>query len=333
MRADGEGRGAGVIDEAMTTRRANFVRAGVVRAAGTLVLGVLGLAGVMSPGGCAGPARPTTSGSLAERTDPVGLKIQWWLTGDTKARTMSGAETLAGVLRTYETRVTPLDPAVLKLWRANGLRVLAIPVGELDLVRERLRASGATHEQILGQMYQWTPIVTGPSWDGPSQVQMDNGLLELPAGSIRMLARGWFAPPDPVARQEQKAASLRLELLLQHEERTKAASDLVQALGQETPKSEYDAGLAFTRLGVTCDLSGREALLLVAEDPTTEWDSVPDRLVGDDPNQPPTVKKGAIFLERPRLGSLLLSADPTQISARRVVMLIIPVVPAADSAK
>ncbi|MGD9789685.1 MAG: hypothetical protein AB7Q00_04565 [Phycisphaerales bacterium] len=317
----------------MTTTRTNFVCMGFMRAAGTLVLFAAGVAGVMSLGGCAGTPKPTASGSLAERKDPVGLKIQWWLTGDTRARTMSGAETLAGVLRTYETRVTPLEPSVLKLWRANGLRVLAIPVGELDLVRERLRASGATHEQILGQIYQWMPIVTGPSWEGTSQVQMDNGLLELPAGSIRMLARGWFAPPDPVARQEQKAASLRLELLLQHEERTKSASDLVQALGQESPKTEYDAGLAFTRLGVTCDLSGREALLLVAEDPKTEWDSIPERLAVEDENLPPTVKKGAVFLERPRLGSLLLSADPTQVSARRVVMLIIPVVPAAEPAK
>jgi hypothetical protein len=249
--------------------------------------------------GCAGPApsdqpdSPAFSASPAVRGAESGVELRWWVLpddGDVIARALSG----------YESRPLPIDPPVRQLWRANGLRLVAVPVADLPALQARfqslrsevlvadLRAAGivesdltrvaatmaptasASQEQWLGEVPRWTDAVRGPTTSRRTVIKMDSGLLPLGPGRLRLLLRAWAVPMQIGA--ERAAAGLRLELAPQFEETRNRLEDPELALSP--PLAVEDQGLVLSRLVMGMTLDGGDALVIVPDRPGTDWAAI-----------------------------------------------------------
>lgn len=179
-----------------------------------------------------------------------------------------------------------MDPAVAALWEANGVRIVSIPMDQLDLVQHELATVGAVQRQWLGEATTWTDCLTGPPWTGTRTLALDSGRLALGPGRLRLLTRCWTIPV-PVAPSEPDqapAAVLHIELLIQHKEDavnrpalSMAPLDTTDALG---------AGLVFRRLLAELTVTEGSALVLLPYKPGAPWgggDDVPSDHATTDP--------------------------------------------------
>lgn len=250
--------------------------------------------------------------SVGERERAPGIEVQWWVA---EARPDAG-ESLGKVIAGYESALVPGDPSATASCRANGLRLFTIPRREVESLRARLRAVGPTQEQWLGQVPQWTAIVKGPRSEAPMRLEMDNGLLTLPAGSIRLLARAWIEPMEPSPGDDGVVrAGVRVELVPQHEEASPRRAGLEASLAVKHPGGAAEAGLLFSRLEWRATLAGDRALVIVPERPGESWEPPPEDgapLAGPAPARFPT------------LGEAMLAGEH---GSRRVVVVIVPTAP------
>jgi hypothetical protein len=172
----------------------------------------------------------------------------------------------------------PFPPQALERWRANGLRVVGVPVSALESVLNTLAPRGGTAQrEWLGQPTSWSELARTPTQ--PSfLLALDGERLALPAGSLRLLVRAWTRPLASTNSSQRPRASLRLELLPQHaDERGARRAEVVQRdpSGEvivTTPTlSTLDDGVVFSSLGLDGDLDGSQALVIVFEQPGVDW--------------------------------------------------------------
>ncbi len=277
--------------------------------------------------------RPPPPGSGGDRGLPAGLEITWWVVDDSL---QPAKEPLPQVLRDYEAR--PLPGAGRELWKANGLRVVPVPLPELDLVRARLATAGPLHEQWLGILPDWTPLIAGPDFAEPVRLQLDSGSLDLPPGRLRLLARAWATPVEPESAPPaggpaapadgRLPAALRVEVLPQHAQA--APSDpLRRALGAPAP-GILDQGQTFPRLTLALLARGKQAFLIVPADPAEDWAGAEG--AGGEAGRPASSTADAPLaplpapVPAPTFGQAMLSdaAHPF----RRAVLVLIPHAPA-----
>ncbi len=274
-------------------------------------------------------------GSGGDRGMPVGLEVIWWVVDDAL---QPAKQPLPEVLGDYADHDLPGAAAARELWRANGLRVLAIPLPELELVRARLSTSGPVHEQWLGILPDWTPIISGPILPEPFSVRLDSGRLDLPPGRLRLLARAWPtpvepAPGEPLPDDGRMPALLELEVLPQHAQET-PRDPLGRAMGARAP-GVLDEGQPFSRLTLSLLSRGKDAILIVPSAPADDWPDVaparpqapPSAGAWVGPGAPaPADAVGPTPAPPPTLGQLMLS-DPAH-PLRRGVLVLIPHAPA-----
>lgn len=286
-------------------------------------------------------ARPYANapGSGGDRGMPVGLEVTWWIVDDAL---QPAKEPLAEVLGDYADRELPGAGAARELWRANGLRVLAVPVPELEIVRARLSISGPVHEQWLGILSDWTPIISGPAVPEPFSVRLDSGSLGLPPGRLRLLARAWPtpvepAPSEPLPSDGRMPALLELEILPQHAQDA-PRDPLGRAMGARAP-GVLDQGQPFSRLTLTLLSRGKDAILIVPTAPADDWPDAskarPSASASaggwagpggpEVPGETPLHALGPTPSPSPSLGQLMLS-DPAH-PLRRGVLVLIPHAP------
>lgn len=232
----------------------------------------LGL-GLFLPG-CASRPMPPSPGA---RGEPDGLEIHWWIVDDSTHDRIA-FETLGEALLPFKDRPTGISDTQLALWKANGLRVVAVPMLELELLHNRLRTIGQSREQWFGSLPQWTPVVAGYPYRQSWTLGLDNGPIELPAGNLRLLCRGWLVPREPDLSQSTTpamAAAMNIELLPQHEEAASRRNTLKETYRLEAKPTIENSGLLFPRLALTIESLGQDALIIVPEDPATDWKPLP----------------------------------------------------------
>lgn len=282
-----------------------------------------------------------------------GLEVVWWPVDDS-----TGA--LARALAPYAERPVPISATRARTLRANGLRIVAVPLAEVDGLREFVRLAGPVQRQWHGQLSSWTSIICGPSWEGDRIIELDQperqgvpeadaseeggaeplpeGLLRLGPGKLCLLARCWIEPslqptPDEQAPSEDAEASgdrrsgigavLHIDIVPQHEEAEPESTGLVP----ETSGGQRQRGLLFSRLLLGASCAGDEVLMIVPETPGARWRPA-DEASNDAPGTAslPPLLRG---LERPpTLGEAMLTDAASGGFARtRVVVLLFPRVP------
>lgn len=293
----------------------------LARSLGACVLAAIGLA--LGVGACAKSPKAVVPASPGARAEAPGIEVSWWLLDEKPPgpRTPGTRDVLASLAA----RTPPVDWRTLELWRANGLRVLAVPQGELPAVRSALGVSGASQSQWLGEIATWTDVARGPDSARTLPLTLDNGPLTLRNGRLALALRCWFAPDRPVeTRPGPTAGVLELELVPRFTP-DRPRTDTLRLL---QPDDAPQAPIVFDRLRLASTLRGGESLLILAEAPWVEWstpqaeDAEPAEPQGARTLGPPT--PGA-----PTLGEALLGVAPSESSGRRtrLVMVLTPSVP------
>lgn len=261
---------------------------------------------VPSPPVPAEPALPTAQpGATSETKAPsqaraevpaaeAGLEVLFW------AASLDAA-TLGAALQPYELTTTAgavqagIDPAMLALWRSNGLRVARVPFAKLAVVQAALHGPGdptsgtSATRQWLGQALVWTEAFRGPARDRTQTVALDAERLDLSPGALRVLARSWFVPlpgseMDGARGTSGPRAALKIELLLQNFE----PADRLTGLVANNLRAQ-DQGLSFTRLLCRWIALGDDALMIIPERQDVLWDASAQKSTDDTTDQlPPT---------------------------------------------
>jgi hypothetical protein len=213
-----------------------------------------------------------------------------------------GKRDLEEVLLTYADRPVHLPADVVQRWARSGLRVYAVPRAEVESVEGQLRLVGAVQRQWLGEMPAWTEIAEGPWEEGGLAVEVAGDRVRLEPGRVRLLARAWTAP---IAGPEGARASLRVELVPQHEPSQTEQQRMLMAAGLS--KGDEARGLAIERLGLGESLTSDDALVIVPVDAA----------------QPENLRP---FQDSPRtLGQAMLTRGATETTARaRAVIVLLP---------
>lgn len=165
-------------------------------------------------------------------------------------------------LAKYVERPTPLTTDALESWRRSGLRVLSVPRSELLALQRSLPIKGEANRESLGELHEWKPLIVGPAWPDAGAVLLPGGVLELPPGRMRLLAR-CFLVPTPSERA--MTSRLRVEIVPQHEESQSNKDRWSLAAGIKARPTLADQGLLLERLRADFFLDGDEALLLIPQ--------------------------------------------------------------------
>lgn len=208
--------------------------------------------------------------SPVSRAADNGLEVAWWVV-------TSSDEEIGRALASYLPAPLPVDPGVAALWEANGLRLVTIPLDEIEEVQSRLSMAGAIQRQWLGQTPSWTDTITGPAWSRNRTFVLDAGRLSLGPGRLRLLTRCWTVPV-PVAPSEadpSPAAALHIELLLQHKEEGRGSERASLATEMPGSSEALDAGLVFRRLLAEMTVTQGDAYLILPYKPGVPWGGAP----------------------------------------------------------
>lgn len=198
-----------------------------------------------------------------------GLEVRWWTTE-------ASGDALLSALGAELANPVPLDDRTREILAANGIRVVRIAVEAADHLPSQLRPLGSVQQQRLAQTGVWTDVARGPTWERSRLLTMHDGPLELPAGRLRLLARGWVTPMPAVEGDAHAAGAIEptvsFELVPQHQDRIDAAEREVSDLTLEEPDATVlGQGVMFWRLALRGQLRHGEALVVLAEDPFQRW--------------------------------------------------------------
>jgi hypothetical protein len=253
----------------------------------------------------------------------AGLEARLWVVengGGSIGRALQGFAPPAGAPR-----------ARVELWRANGFRVLEIPIDQLDDVRDQLATIGPLHRQWLGLLPEWVEVVKGAQLAAEAPVAFDNGTVRLGPGRLRIVSRCW-AMPSVGARPDGSptAALLKLEIMPELEMSAVAADSYARLLDQAPvqPRSGV-RGIPFDRLLLGLVSSGSDAIVIVPEDPEVDWNAERDERPDGARRSDASVAFGPQAPAVPTLGELMLTslALPESVGDARVVVVLVPRVP------
>ncbi|HRQ73562.1 MAG TPA: hypothetical protein PLU35_11080 [Phycisphaerales bacterium] len=272
-------------------------------------------------GACAGP-RPDEPAQVAPapvvRGAESGIEVAWWVVDDRE-----GA--LAAAIRAHLDRPVPAPSDQVRLWRANGLHVFALPPTAVEEVRSALPVLGPVQRQWLGLLSEWAEVVKGPELAAERAAGLDSGVLRLEPGRLRMLARCWTVPDLSRTVESTPAALLRLELMPQLAERRRR--DAIAPLEGPRPTGATDAGLTFARLTLSITADGGDAIVIVGAPPAHDW------TLASAPERPETPQDAAVISPfgppppgAPTIGELMLTGAPLTSAAEttRVVLVVLP---------
>jgi len=314
-----------------------------------------GAAAMLAMASCGGSA-PRVADSdesgvrAGEQGAGSGIEIRVWIVDPAGVMPAGGPPRpgLRDILARYEGLTGALSPSTVSLWRSNGLRVMVVPRSELDALGESLNRIGPLQTEWLGESPRWIEALRGPSWSRRAVLDMDNGPLDLSAGSMRMLLRAWVAPeamapladaapdgeqanaPDLArASDDPTRAAVQVELMPQFLPSAPAKRELALIEREMSLLEARQEGVAFPRLLLETVLSRGTALIVVPAAPQESW-SGPSTASTTLPTPPetPTSGLGPIQPQPPSLGEAMLSdALRNESRGTRVILVIVPHAP------
>ncbi|MFM9997227.1 MAG: hypothetical protein ACKVU4_15670 [Phycisphaerales bacterium] len=223
---------------------------------------------------------------------------------------------VAEVLAPYIERPVPMAAEERARWFAAGLRVVSVPLADLDRVQAHLRTAGPVQRQWLGEKPDWFDAVSGPAFSRQRQVEAPFGPATLEPGNLRLMLRCWLTPDWSGSEASSgPGAALRVELTPEHRPHAAAPASL-RAAGD--PRDTLMPHLAAHLL-----MRHEEALLIIPESPDVEWFGPRDARAAAQPSIGPAPPR------LPTIGELMLTADADSGTGRRarVIIVLIPRVP------
>ncbi len=213
--------------------------------------------GVELAGGNGGPS-PIDSASTR------GLEIWLWVVDDTDW-------TSARLLSPYLSDATgQIDDASASMWSDWGLRLVAVPIDEVQGFLDALTPVQPINVQWLGEFGSWRPIVrAGELRTG--HVRVGNGWREVGLGRPRLIARSWI---EPMLTTSKVVPAVRIDLGIQIE--TKKRRNDPRLLGIDRQRLIEDVGPVLDELMMSMVLDGSHAVVIVGEAPETQWNQLPN---------------------------------------------------------
>lgn len=149
------------------------------------------------------------------------------------------------------------DDAANRL-REEGLRVIAVPMSEIDAVVTALVQSPIVERTWMGRAPRWRQIATGAPLTGSQMVRVNGTISPFANGRFRMLMRSFEM------RMHDPDSPLRVETVLQFYQ------PVVDSLSVQRP-SESRQGVLVNRSSLRLDLDGEYAVILTAEKVDRDW--------------------------------------------------------------
>lgn len=252
-----------------------------------------------------------------------GLELIVWTANDPDHR-------VGRALRDYAESVPPVPPEDAARWARLGLRLIAVPAEDLESLLLTCPPVSPLQRQRFGQVPRWTPLVRGPQL--PDALPGPDG-RPLPGGRPRLIARSWVEP-QITGGVRRDVVRTELGVQIEHARRQTMLAD------PEIERSIADEGHILHALLTTHVGTGREALLLVAENPDTNWAELPQPAPtpvpssdADDPAEdaPRTPPPAPAPPRQRTLGEWMLSSpsipaqgDRPTIPARKVFVVFLP---------
>ncbi|MFO0834907.1 MAG: hypothetical protein U0638_08040 [Phycisphaerales bacterium] len=260
-------------------------------------------------------AADTSAGAKSFRGAMSGLETQTWLVNDTTGE-------VGRALAAYAAAGTPAKTEQVRLWRAAGLRVVAIPDADVEKTASLLSLMGTRQRRWNGELSAWTPIVAGPAWEGDRELSIATGAallereaLKLAAGRMRLLARAYATP---VLAGEALESRLKIELAPQHEEPDSSARALQRQLSGVTDARQR--GMMFRQLALEFVARPGECYIITGDAPEMDWVSDSERS-NDAPG--PEMSRESRVEGPPTLGEAMLTDVNSEGTVRRRVILVL----------
>ncbi|MCC6230889.1 MAG: hypothetical protein IT432_16885 [Phycisphaerales bacterium] len=264
------------------------------------------------------PAPASRGGEATKptRATPSGLETQTWVVNDTTGEV---GRALAG----YAASTVPAKAEQIRVWRAGGLRIVAVPAADLQTLRNSLSLTGPQQQLWNGELSKWTPILAGPAWNGDRELSVAAGPtlrqrepLTLPTGRLRLLARAYALP---TIVDESLRSRLTIELVPQHEEPDGSARALQRQLRGGGDAEQR--GMIFKRMTLEFVARPGECYLITADAPEMEW--IADTERSSDSPGPEMTHEGRVDAP-PTLGEAMLTsaADDGTLRARVILVLV-----------
>lgn len=274
----------------------------------------------LSMSGCAGTPTVNTPGAKVTTigggtwVGDEGLDVRVW--------TLDAAKHAPGVeLFTYEPRPVPAPADALAAWSRAGFRVLSVPTVELESLRLKLQAVGASRQDWLGQQPRWGVLANGQLQGERREFIGPDGPDVIERGRARLLVRCWSQAAEDEAGQPTSV--LRLELAAQVVNESSGLSL------RPTPWGEGD-GRVLESMTLRLRLREGDAILIVPERPDVSWAAMAAP-VGAKPIEvagPPSSTPGeANLFVAPTLGDLILTGDiefGRATGTGRVALVLVP---------
>jgi hypothetical protein len=301
-------------------RKPTFIRAG-------LWIGIAALAVVLSA--C------SSSGSNVSKGDPARLNTQIEANGsaspsqrglELRVLTVDDSENrVAQALSRYESSLSMLDRDSLKRWRSWGLRLLVVPIDQLDSVLASQDQIQASQIRWMGEFPDWRPIIrTGEIHNSLVRVKNETSEeYQTLAGRPRLLARIWSIPE---VSESGITAMLHLDLAIQMTQLKRS-----NRWGEIKLPTALDEGGLVEELKISTLLDSSSALILVGVDPSYRW------VLSDDTDQVSLVHNddSATGPRPPRartLGQQMLSTPGTgyvapgmrYVPPKKVLIVLVP---------
>lgn len=235
--------------------------------------------------------------------------------------------------------------------RRAGIRAVVVPREELAGIESALDTQPAGSEVSLGQSSRWTVVATGGELSEGTAVRVQDGLMGLSGGKLRLLLRCFVAPWGRAA-DGSVSAGLRVDVAPQHEAGFGAGrerrSEFAAALEAPKLRTVEDAGQVFTSLALEAFIGPGEVLLLVPESPEVRWAGTKveggeakgetpggEGDLGPTPMEGPLPEPRVVFSgvgprpPRPKTVGELILTDATDISdaGRRMIVVVDPILP------
>ena len=227
------------------------------------------LAAACAAAGCAGGSRgPQAAPEQARMIEPrvpgltaaeEGLEVIVWTADDTDHR-------IARALAPLVTPESGLSASLTESWQRIGLRVVQVPADQLEALLAACPPVSPLQRQRFGQLPFWTPIVRGPQL--PAGTPGPGGRV-LEPGRPRLIARSWIEP-DLSSGQRRDTVRTEFTLQIEHARRPLLMAD------PDAERSIADEGTVLDTLLATHTGAGTHALVLIAEDPRTDWTQLPE---------------------------------------------------------
>ncbi len=216
-------------------------------------------------GGAGDPVSTVNKAALSDPQSRRGLEVRLLVVDDTDydaPRMLRAFESESASLET-------IDQETRQRWDSWGLRMVQVPIEQLDAALDSLTPVRPVSVQWLGEFATWRALIRA-GYSDQSRVRVGESVRTIEPGRARLIARSWA---EPMLTPEGGQSVLRLDLGMQIENQSPGEFAL---LPDQRTRTLDDEGQVIDELLSTITLRGDHAIVIIGEAPGTNWEELPE---------------------------------------------------------